>query len=104
MAADSTVFGKPVETEPVASLQAMPPKRQGEGDLEAERQPHPQLEHLLFVPTYQGYLLLERSGTAPLLGEILEFPENPGTRLVVIKLALSPLPQDRRVCAYLGTL
>jgi hypothetical protein len=104
VAADSTVFRKPIETEPVATLQAMPPKRQSEGDLEAERQPPPQLEHLLFVPTYQGYLLLQRSGTAPLLGDILELPESPGTRLVVSKLALSPLPQDRRVCAYLGTL
>jgi hypothetical protein len=56
------------------------------------------------VPTYQGYLLLQRSGSAPALGEILELPDTPGFRLVVAKLALSPLPQDKRVCAYLDNL
>ena len=56
------------------------------------------------MPTYQGYLLLQRSGSAPALGEVLELPDTPGVRLVVAKLALSPLPQDKRVCAYLGDL
>src|SRR5438874_5618926 len=68
---------------------------------EAQAQPGPDLEHLLFVPTYQGYLLLERSGSAPALGEVLELPEAPDARLVVAKLAPSPLPRDRRVCVYL---
>ena len=66
-----------------------------------EAQAQADLEHLLFVPTYQGYLLLERSGTAPALGEVLELPEAPGARLVVAKLAPSLLPRDRRVCVYL---
>ena len=75
-----------------------------EGSPEAQGQPRPDLGHLLFVPTYQGYLLLQRSGSAPALGEVLELPDNPGVRLVVAKLALSPLPQDKRVCAYLNNL
>jgi hypothetical protein len=67
-------------------------------------QPSPDLGHLLFVPTYRGYLLLQRSGSAPALGEVLELPDIPGVRLVVAKLGLSPLPQDKRVCAYLNNL
>jgi hypothetical protein len=54
------------------------------------------------VPTYQGYLLVERSGTAPGLGEMVELPEAPGARLIVAKLASSPLPHDRRICVYLN--
>jgi hypothetical protein len=69
-----------------------------------EGQPSPELGHLLFVPTSQGYLLLQRSGTAPALGEVLELPETPGARLVVAKLAVSPLPRDGRVCVYLNAL
>jgi hypothetical protein len=83
---------------PAAAAQASWSKQRREG------QPRPDLGHLLFVPTYQGYLLLQRSGSAPALGEVLELPDTPGVRLVVAKLALSPLPQDKRVCAYLDNL
>jgi hypothetical protein len=69
---------------------------------EEQEQARPDLQHLLFVPTYQGYVLVERSGTAPGLGEIVELPEAPGARLIVAKLALSPLPHDRRICVYLN--
>ncbi len=87
-----------------ATPQASWSEQRREGSPEAQGQPRPDLGHLLFVPTYQGYLLLQRSGTAPALGEVLELPDTPGVRLVVAKLALSPLPQDRRVCAYLNNL
>lgn len=112
IAASRTASAKPVETEPAAlpeephrsddkaatappaeALQAISPERQGEGTLETRRQPPPELGHLLFVPTYEGYLLLQRSGTAPPVGDILELPESPGARLVVAKLALSPYPK-----------
>jgi hypothetical protein len=89
---------------PAAAPQASSSEHQRERALKAQGQPHPDLGHLLFVPTYQGYLLLQRSGTAPALGEILELPDTPGVRLIVAKLALSPLPQDTRVCAYLNNL
>ena len=89
---------------PAAAAQASRSKQRREGSPEAQGQPHPDLGHLLFVPTYQGYLLLHRSGSAPALGEVLELPDTAGVRLVVAKLALSPLPQDKRVCAYLNNL
>jgi hypothetical protein len=89
---------------PAAAPQASSSEQQRERALEAQGQPHPDLGHLLFVPTYKGYLLLQRSGTAPALGEILELPDTPDVRLIVAKLALSPLPQDKRVCAYLTNL
>jgi hypothetical protein len=66
--------------------------------------PEPSEEHLLFVPTPRGYLLVERSGAAPALGEVVELSETPDARLAVAKLASSPLPSDRRICAYLNNL
>jgi hypothetical protein len=71
-----------------------------ENALEAEARP-PESEHLLFVPTPHGYLLLEQSGAVPNVGEVLELPEVPGGRAIVAKVASSPLPGDRKACAYL---
>jgi hypothetical protein len=59
-------------------------------------------DHLLFVPTSQGYLLLERRGAVPALGEVVELPEARDARLTVTKLASSPLPRDARICVYLS--
>jgi hypothetical protein len=64
----------------------------------------PESEHLLFVPTPHGYLLLEQSGAPPDVGDLLELPEGPVDRAVVTKVTSSPLPQDRRACAYLQPL
>jgi hypothetical protein len=66
-----------------------------------EPRPPPELAHLLFVPTPGGYLLLQRSGQAPAVGEEVELPDAPTARLVVAKVARSPLPLDERICAYL---
>lgn len=54
--------------------------------------------HLLFVWTPSGYRLLERDGDPPSLGAEVE--QN-GDRLRVLKIGPSPLPGDRRPCAYL---
>jgi hypothetical protein len=89
---------------PAAVPQARLSEQQREGGLEPQGQARPDLGYLLFVPTYRGYLLLQRSGIAPVLGEVLELPETPGARLTVAKLALSPLPRDRRVCVYLNNV
>lgn len=67
--------------------------------LRAHEQP-PAERHLLFVPTTDGYLLVEREGPPPPLSGEVEAPELPGL-FVVAKLAPSPLPNDRRPCAYL---
>lgn len=73
----------------------------GSEGVEERAQADPDLEHLLFVPTNQGYRLLERGGSAPDLGDTVELPEAQGVRLMVAKLASSPLPNDGRICAYL---
>jgi hypothetical protein len=59
------------------------------------------VEHyLLFVPTPDGYELVEREGGAP---AILDDVSMPGSEeaFCVIKVARSPLPGDDRLCAYL---
>ena len=53
---------------------------------------------LLFISKPTGYELRERQGQPPGVGE--EIREN-GTRLLVSKIGPSPLPGDRRRCAYL---
>jgi hypothetical protein len=54
--------------------------------------------HLLFVWNPSGYELREADGDAPAVGAEVE---QDGTTLRVTKLAPSPLPGDRRQCAYL---
>ena len=56
-------------------------------------------QYLLFVWKPSGYELVEQDGEAPSVGAQVEFE---GKQLLVTKLAPSPLPGDRRVCAYLG--
>jgi len=54
--------------------------------------------YLLFVWSPQGYTLEERTGDVPQPGTEVEDRER---RFRVTKLAPSPLPGDRRTCAYL---
>ena len=60
-----------------------------------------QQTHLRFVWTANGYELREREGEPPGVGEEVEEDE---TSLRVTKVAPSPLPGDRRRCAYLQPL
>lgn len=53
--------------------------------------------HLIFVWTPNGYVLREREGEPPQVGEEIELDD---ARLRITKLAPSPLPGDSRVCAY----
>jgi hypothetical protein len=55
--------------------------------------------HLLFVWKTSGYELREQDGDVPAVGAEIE---QDGRTLVVTKVALSPLPGDSRLCAYLG--
>ena len=67
---------------------------------EPERHPSPEpLEaaHLLFVRNGSGYRLVEREGPAPGVGSPIELDR----LFAVTKLGRSPLPGDRRRCAYL---
>jgi hypothetical protein len=54
--------------------------------------------HLLFVWRPSGYELREEPGDAPAVGSEVE---RDGEHLRVTKVAPSPLPGDRRECAYL---
>jgi hypothetical protein len=54
--------------------------------------------HLLFVWKTSGYELREEQGDAPAVGAEVE---HDGRRLRVTKVAPSPLPGDKRACAYL---
>ena len=55
--------------------------------------------HLLYVWKVTGYELREAEGDVP--GVDTEV-EQDGTTLRVTKVAPSPLPGDKRQCAYLG--
>ena len=55
--------------------------------------------HLIFVWKTGGYELQERDGDAPAVGAEVE---QDGETLRVTKVAPSPLPGDRRQCAYLS--
>lgn len=54
--------------------------------------------HLLFVWKPSGYELREQDGDAPAVGAEVEAD---GQTMRVTKVAPSPLPGDRRPCAYL---
>ena len=55
--------------------------------------------HLLFVWNTAGYELREQDGDVPAVGSEVE---TEGQMLLVTKVGPSPLPRDKRLCAYLG--
>ena len=56
--------------------------------------------HLLFIATPAGYSLAEQEGPPPRSGDRIEIPGQ-ATSFLVLKLGPSPLPNDRRSCAFL---
>jgi hypothetical protein len=63
--------------------------------VEAPEQPS---SHVVFVPTPERYVLLERQGPPPAPGDELELSEG---RFVVGKLGRAPFPGERRPCVFL---
>jgi hypothetical protein len=63
--------------------------------LETPEQPK---SHVVFVPTPERYLLLDRQGPPPEPGEPLELREG---SFVVGKVGRAPFPGERRPCAFL---
>jgi hypothetical protein len=60
-----------------------------------------QATYLLFVWRPTGYELAERPGAPPEPGARVDLGAGADGRFVVAKVGPSPLPQDRRLCAYL---
>jgi hypothetical protein len=56
------------------------------------------MSHLLFLSKPSGYELRELEGDPPVVGSEIEWD---GQQLRVAKIAPSPLPGDKRPCAYL---
>ena len=56
--------------------------------------------HVLFVAKPTGYELVARDGEPPSVGQLVELDGQEG-RWIVSRVAPSPLPVDRRPCAYL---
>jgi hypothetical protein len=56
------------------------------------------MAYLLFVSRPSGYELRERDGDPPAVGDEVQEDD---TRMVVTKVAPSPLPADERRCAYI---
>ena len=54
-------------------------------------------DYLLFVWSPSGYTLRELHGELPRVGQELEAD---GRTIVVSKIGASPLPDDRRPCAF----
>jgi hypothetical protein len=63
--------------------------------VEAPAQPS---SHVVFVPTPERYLLLERQGPPPDPGDALDLPQG---SFVVGKIGRAPFPGERRPCAFL---
>jgi hypothetical protein len=68
--------------------------------IEAPESPEPPSSHLLFVPTPERYLLVERDGAPPDPGAELEVPDLSGLFLVQ-KVGRAPVPDESRPCAFL---
>jgi hypothetical protein len=58
--------------------------------------------YLEIVPGPGGYLLRDKTGSAPAEGALVE--DEDGAGYVVLKVGRSPLPNDVRRCAYLERL
>ena len=59
--------------------------------------------YLLFAPAPSGYQLVERTGSVPATGDVLELDDREG-RYVVSCVVRSPLPDDVRPCVYLALI
>ena len=57
-------------------------------------------QHLLFVSKPTGYELMAREGEPPAVGSTVELDGQDG-RWIVSRISPSPMPADKRPCAYL---
>jgi hypothetical protein len=66
--------------------------------VETPVEPEQPSSHVIFVPTPERYLLLERQGPPPEPGSELDLAEG---SFVVGKIGRAPFPGERRACAFL---
>jgi hypothetical protein len=66
--------------------------------VETPEEPELPSSHVVFVPTPERYLVLERQGPPPEPGDALDLPEG---SFVVGKIGRAPFPGERRPCAFL---
>ena len=59
--------------------------------------------YLVFVPGPTGYQLVERTGSVPAQGDVVELDDEIA-RYVVSRVIRSPLPADARPCVYLALI
>jgi hypothetical protein len=57
-------------------------------------------QHLLFVSKPTGYELMAREGEPPAVGSNVELDGQDGS-WIVSRISPSPMPGDKRPCAYL---
>jgi hypothetical protein len=86
----------------IADLEAMVERAMQQACPDDESQAEQPDAHLLFLPSRKGYRLEERAGPPPPTGSSLTLDDGRG--LMVVKQGPSPLPGDRRRCAYLAYL
>jgi hypothetical protein len=96
---EPAVVAKPVvEPEPDEQPQPEAPEPAPAEEPAAAPAPGPVEHFLLCVPTEAGYVLLDRVGKVPAVGEDVEVPEEGGTFSVT---KVVRLPRNGRPCAYL---
>jgi hypothetical protein len=66
----------------------------------ADRDEGDEAGHLVFLQLEGGYELLERDGRLPSPDTRLELADFPNRLFVVTNVGRSPLPNDRRACAF----
>ena len=84
----------------IADLEAMVERALERARPAAEPEAEQVDAHLLFLPSRNGYRLEERAGPPPPTGSSLTLGD--GRSLAVVRHGPSPLPGDRRRCAYLA--
>jgi hypothetical protein len=96
--ADAETRATDAESRTDALRAALEHARKSQPKTKPESEPGVESRHLLFVPTADGYELLEREGAAPALDAVVELDRR---HLLVVRVGPSPLPRDGARCAYL---
>jgi hypothetical protein len=97
-----SLLEQPLRPSPPPSAPPPPPPASPPARVEAAAPPELAAteRHVLFVASPSGYRLVEREGAAPGRGSEVDVD---GRRYRSVRVGPSPLPGDRRRCAFLET-